>query len=564
MKKLFPFILFLGFANNLAAQTNVSGLIFSNVEWNLAGSPYIVTGNIVVQSSVRLTIEPGVEVKFNAGTAIQISGELVANGTPESRIVFTSNSVLASGAWLKIQFVDSSIDGVSDADGNYVSGSVLRYCDILYGGGSGTGTGAISINAAKPFVNNCNILYSGGDGVYVYGSDPNFSYCNIRNSNGKGINFASIYHADCIIRLEHDSIENNAMGGIFFGYEDGACTNTTDYIRNNYFHNNHGHGAIWAEYALRNAEISQNHFSDNSSPEGGALHILGINNSIRCNLFQNNESSQGGAIYLFNTSHADQTFIENNVFQGNRSSQAAAIFINYIIANGISSSVYITDNILRNNISNSGMSIYIKGNTGNGIGNINTDFQIKRNQFIANNSLSVLQLYYFKGEIKDNSFLNSGATYEIYNDNTSGAPDISADSNYWGTSNTQHIDDVIYDFFDDANQTFVNYHPILSASIQVDTTCIPFPTSISDRLDSQISAIVFPNPFSFKTEISFDQTLKDATFYLHNIYGQQLTKPRNINGKQIPVFRDNLPQGIYIFEVIQNKKRISSGKLIID
>ncbi|NBU46564.1 MAG: hypothetical protein EBS34_03810, partial [Flavobacteriales bacterium] len=70
-------------------QTNVSGGIYQNTTWNLAGSPYIVTSSIVVFPGNTLTIEPGVEVfvtpdySFNTGNLryIEIRGNLIALGT---------------------------------------------------------------------------------------------------------------------------------------------------------------------------------------------------------------------------------------------------------------------------------------------------------------------------------------------------------------------------------------------------------------------------------------------------------------------------------------------------
>src|SRR5258705_9728710 len=52
------------------AQTNVSGFISTNTTWNLAGSPYIVIGNVLVSYGYTLTVEPGVVVKFNNDKAI--------------------------------------------------------------------------------------------------------------------------------------------------------------------------------------------------------------------------------------------------------------------------------------------------------------------------------------------------------------------------------------------------------------------------------------------------------------------------------------------------------------
>lgn len=63
------------------------------------GNPYYVFGNTWIQTGAKLVIEPGVIIKFkpfyfsgivNIPTALMIDGELVANGTAENPIIFTS------------------------------------------------------------------------------------------------------------------------------------------------------------------------------------------------------------------------------------------------------------------------------------------------------------------------------------------------------------------------------------------------------------------------------------------------------------------------------------------
>ena len=50
---------------SLKAQTFISGTITTNTTWTKINSPYIVTGNVVVDPGNTLTIQPGVLVKFN-------------------------------------------------------------------------------------------------------------------------------------------------------------------------------------------------------------------------------------------------------------------------------------------------------------------------------------------------------------------------------------------------------------------------------------------------------------------------------------------------------------------
>src|SRR5947207_499617 len=78
---------------NSFAQTNVSGGIYANTTWTLAGSPYIVVDTVVVFPGDTLTIQPGVTVKFANNKWLEIrQGVLIAIGTVVDSITFTSNS----------------------------------------------------------------------------------------------------------------------------------------------------------------------------------------------------------------------------------------------------------------------------------------------------------------------------------------------------------------------------------------------------------------------------------------------------------------------------------------
>lgn len=125
--------------------------ISTDTIWRAANNPHLVKSFVKITSGT-LTIEPGVIVKFDADAFIEIGGinaKLLAVGTAQNPIVFTSNSSSPQpGDWRYIQFKQGAID------------SKLEFCNIEYGGKSTT-TGMVDIsdNALVSF-NNCSLSKS--------------------------------------------------------------------------------------------------------------------------------------------------------------------------------------------------------------------------------------------------------------------------------------------------------------------------------------------------------------------------------------------------------------------
>ncbi len=71
-----------------SAQTNVSGIIATDVTWTKSNSPYHVTGHIGVLA--KLTIDAGVVVNIDSGLKIRIAspGSFAINGTITDTVVF--------------------------------------------------------------------------------------------------------------------------------------------------------------------------------------------------------------------------------------------------------------------------------------------------------------------------------------------------------------------------------------------------------------------------------------------------------------------------------------------
>lgn len=117
------------------AQTTVSGGIYQNTTWTSVGSPYLMTGSMVVFPGVTLTIEPGVEVlvtpnySFNTGNLryLEIRGSLIAVGTDTAPIVFktTDASILGQQTWYGIN--------IKGSQGGNIQMDRFRLHDSFYG-----------------------------------------------------------------------------------------------------------------------------------------------------------------------------------------------------------------------------------------------------------------------------------------------------------------------------------------------------------------------------------------------------------------------------------------------
>ena len=122
MKKCLTLVLFLCFlfSHTTKAETNVSGTIAVDSTWDLAGSPYIVEGTIIIANGATLSIDSGVVVRFQNNLGMEIRGELNAY-----KCTFTSNaSVPSKGDWNDLRIGNASDAGTA----------VFTSCTIEYGG----------------------------------------------------------------------------------------------------------------------------------------------------------------------------------------------------------------------------------------------------------------------------------------------------------------------------------------------------------------------------------------------------------------------------------------------
>ncbi|MEM3054528.1 MAG: hypothetical protein QXM52_02335 [Candidatus Bathyarchaeia archaeon] len=154
--------------------TSVKGIISTNTTWTLANSPYVLTGPVLVNRSVVLTIEPGVIVNFTR-YFIQVDGVLNARGNETHPIRFIG------GYWENVNhasllFTEASVPW-NEATG---SGSIIDHAIInLFE--------SIKLQGSSPRISNS--LISGGvaDALWVDSGSPLIINNTIVNNRVAGI-----------------------------------------------------------------------------------------------------------------------------------------------------------------------------------------------------------------------------------------------------------------------------------------------------------------------------------------------------------------------------------------
>ena len=172
--------------------------IYGDEIW-YSGGTYVIQGRIMVAQGGRLTIEPGAIVKFNKMAngslmGISVQGTLIADGTTDQPIVFTSvndNSVEgatgdgtpAAGDWDAINFKSESANSV-------LRHVVVKYVGYTgsynYGSGYDNNAGAIQVYSSSVSIANSEIN-TNKTGVYIKGASPTILASNILNNTGQGI-----------------------------------------------------------------------------------------------------------------------------------------------------------------------------------------------------------------------------------------------------------------------------------------------------------------------------------------------------------------------------------------
>jgi hypothetical protein len=493
-------------------QTSIPGGNVSGT-WNLAGSPYLIQGSIMVPNGSTLTIEPGVTVNFQGHYKFLVLGQLLAQGTNTDKIFFTATNT--STGWYGIRFDNTS--STNDT-------SRFSFCDIKWGKANGTGLdaagGAFMLNNfSKIIITHCSIANIYGCGIYCFNSSPYILNNSISTCDGGGIVFDNnsnpqIWYNDISynigrgikcnggntsVKIQNNNISYNTETGISYSYSNITISNNI--ISHNNTANNSSPGGIWGSVGaviISNNIISYN--TSSSSGYSGGIFCYPCNAVISKNIISNNNSvngTGGGICFVGDTIST----VSNNIIINNVSYKGGGIYC-------MNSSPKFINNTIANN------SAYMGG----GIHCMNSSSPIINNCIFYDNTASGDgDQVFLSDEPSDPEF--------IYNDLQGGISAFGLNGNFYTGNNNNNIDNnplfvsssggsgVSYDGIS-ANWSLQSTSPCINAgnptgpypatdiagnpriqSSAIDMGAYEFqgPTSITDNdLNDQI--LIYPNP----------------------------------------------------------------------
>jgi hypothetical protein len=314
----------------------VSGVISADTVWRKVNSPYIVTNNLLVQRGVKLTIEPGVEVRFDASKYLKVEGDIIARGSSTDSIYFRANTSSGGrGYWNNIWLLktSSSFDSVSNS---YNSGSAFSYCVFT------NAREGIRLDSSVIQVDRSS-FYSNTIGVNFRVASLSLFYKNVFKFNGEGVSTSAGTENNGIgsftgIRFIENLFEYNGSGLSLGGYRNNSTNNI---IRGNIVRHNSGVGLNfqWGDVTrgFYNSIIASNIVYKN----GASGIVIGRDkNIIRRNIILENGSD---GIEISGTYIYEGLIIENNIVSKNgrraidlSSNNNSVIRYNSIISSGIS------------------------------------------------------------------------------------------------------------------------------------------------------------------------------------------------------------------------------------
>ena len=285
-------ILLMGFG--FSDGTIIPGGTVSGI-WDSMGSPYIINGDITIQTNSSLIIKPGVKILFNGhyGIWVNTNASLRAIGNINDSIAFSAIDTLQG--WNGILFWSSIYDTLSFCSIEYVKFPYRSFMGL-------GGTNGIRAENSFPFISN-NLIskniqeQSGANYGVVFIASPALLISNNGSYSPGFINNKVINNDGCALsirfcfnmQVDRNFISNNDGVGIDIQ----GCSNVR--LSNNVIVNNTGGSCATGGLFINNSNLNL------------------INNVIACN----SELPNGGISFSAIHQENDSIYMLNNIIWGN-------------------------------------------------------------------------------------------------------------------------------------------------------------------------------------------------------------------------------------------------------
>jgi len=427
-------------------------------------------------------IAPGVTLTIQPGTVIRFAGDYAFNvGGTLIADGLASNPILfmpstLGTTWSRILFDDPSADALTGTDGAYVQGCILRHVEIQ------GAAGGIVCNGATPYLANLDL-----DGGGISGSLGGTDLWLLESDVTGGVSVNQVAHlSQCVLQDGELNLNTGTVDGTWMTY---------------------------GNIRLNGGQVS------GGQVEGGSIHISSgvvLSNTVL-----------GGSIVAGGGS----------IIQGNKVQSALGAAIE---AAGV---VTITNNTVIDSTTH-GIVVGTGLVQGNAVTRAGGDGIRVGTATVISNTLIGIQgraLYASGGvplRISGNNFERNPGPYDLYNDNPVGET-ITAQGNWWGTTDPGAIAGRIFDYYDDYRNGVVDHtQPLtvpsaaapayarsgtLAPASPVGLETVQFDVAFSAAMDS-----LSPPDLSFRGEFWESYTLLNSPLGSYEVYALTIDQEGNL------------------------------------
>ena len=276
---------------------NVNGI------WTRENSPYNIEGEITVPDGENLTIESGSRVVFQGYYKLNIQGTLLAAGTENDTITFTTSD--STGYY---NYTHTGWHGIRfDSTATSNDTSKIQYCKIEYGKAIGDSLencgGAIYLRAFSKVIISDNLIKDNyaelyGGGIFCDTSSPI-----IKNNSIIG-NYAVKYGAGISCRINSNAVITNNIitnnradkygGGVLF-------SSSSPSLINNLICNNYAEEISGGIFCFSSAPIITNNTvcQNKTGGWGGGLYLNKSSPSLINTVVYSNSANLGSQVFLY-------------------------------------------------------------------------------------------------------------------------------------------------------------------------------------------------------------------------------------------------------------------------